>query len=191
MEQLVILLVVGVIAFAKWVIENALKGKDDDGSIDPVPPLPRPRRPVSEPQSEEERMRKFMEALGIPAGSAPPRPVEPRRLKKEPFAEKVPPPLVPPIPKPVRQPEPTFEVESERPAQPILEKKPVEVPSIRTAAGSEVVAVPAAPVLVEARNSPDFKTADLLQMLRSPGNVRSAVVLREILGPPRGLQSNF
>src|SRR5438093_2018877 len=163
-------------------------------------------------ESEEERMRKFFEALGLPPGSAPPkvqRPAQP-----------------PPLPaRPATPRRPAFEARPEsatrarrftEPAQrraqpPSLPSPPQqhETPAIlqpRTAAAERSSAQPifqaAEAIAASARATEQFPSGslpapastqrkDLFAMLKSPGDIRNAIVLREILGAPRGLQSSI
>jgi len=72
--QILIFLVVGGIYFVNWLI--AQSGKS--GKADPPPSSPQQQlgRPIAtqntEKESEGERVRRFMEALGLPTGSLPP-----------------------------------------------------------------------------------------------------------------------
>lgn len=80
MEQLLILVVVGFIALVKWLLENYGRFTPDrDRSTPPEEdePLrrqsPPPRSSPGRVETEEEaRVRRFMEALGLPAGEEPP-----------------------------------------------------------------------------------------------------------------------
>lgn len=181
--------------------------------------------------SEEERMRRFMEALGIPADAAPsaptPPPVRQPPVKREPTIRPVPPIVVaetprwprkeavpPPMPRragmpvpPKRSlvsepvagpvPQPNVPVRTELPE---LEATAVErfraasgdISTMATEAWGEknldVTGVTAVREVGEARVHD--KSKELWQdALRSPGALRSAFILKEILGTPRGLQS--
>lgn len=113
MDQLVVIVLVGLFALGKWALENMGKssGEEDasarrdadadadaqgDPSGDPFgrgrgrggrgqsdPPMR--QQPIPGQEDEEERIRRFMEALGLPAGSAPP----PRRppVQQQPVAD--------------------------------------------------------------------------------------------------------
>ncbi len=73
-----ILLIIAVITLVRWLIQ---KGKEAGRNTQSPSPPPTPNRPIergSETQTEEERVRKFLEALGQPAGTTPPK-VTPRR----------------------------------------------------------------------------------------------------------------
>ena len=92
MEQLFFILVFGLIALVRWLIESGklkkifgdfnsdLNNQNDGKFTNPnTPTFPRqtpPPRPASNLSPEEVRVRKFMEALGLPSDSAPPSPVQ-------------------------------------------------------------------------------------------------------------------
>src|SRR5947207_9299364 len=76
------LLIIAAVALLRWLIQ---KGKGDAQNSETQPPPP-PSQPITrggETQTEEERIRKFLEALGQPAGSAAPK-VAPRRREMQP-----------------------------------------------------------------------------------------------------------
>ncbi len=168
-----ILLLVALVGLVRWLIQKAKEEK-------PAAPSPGPIQRGSESQSEEERIRRFLEALGQPKGTPPPKiaprrkAVQPRIFPNLPPLKTAPPPLPttvstrPPPPLPIQQPQfqraaaldPTFEVQDfAKPvvAEAAVETRPVTGPQLRTRFGS---------------------VQDL----------RSAIVLREIFGPPRSLQ---
>lgn len=173
--------------------------------------------------SEEERMRRFMEALGIPPDTAAPqrgpnptplRPAEPRPAPKRrqvppippfvgqepwntPRKRKVPPPMPPAVPYEERTlstaPAPT--TPAGRIELPPLET--TEVEQFRTLSSGVSAIPPSISPLTseeaEAKSADDVRRKEDRDLwraaLRSPDALRSAFILREILGPPRGLQS--
>jgi len=156
MEQLVILVVIGLISLVNWLIQRSAeireqrKQERESRGIPEGDPFRQEEKvsgefppPIADPAGE---MRKLMEALGIPleTGEAP-RP-EPR----EPAA----PPQLPP---------PVVLVPSARPA--------VEKPTSPSAPTSQLGSAP--------------RTGTLRNSLHSRDSVRQAVILREILGPPK------
>ena len=189
---LVIMLVIGLI---NWLVSK-MKG------IAPVPPA-NPRRPSAQParsrpqasgDSEEERTRRFLEALGVPAGepAPPPRPAQPAVARRRAMA---PPPLPPPrrVPQSLDEEDaPTLPVEQ-------IALRDLEVPDVPEFAtvSSRVSAIPAGAYQPASRgdapapsaSGADPRMADLLATLRTPATLRQAFVMREILGPPRSLQS--
>lgn len=156
MEQLVILVVIGLISLVNWLIQRSAeireqrKKERESRGIPEGNPFRQEEEvsgefppPIADPAGE---MRKLMEALGIPleTGEAP-RP-EPR----EPAApSKLPPPVVL-VPS----------------AKPVVEK-----PLSPSASTPQLGSTP--------------RTGTFRNSLHSRDSVRQAVILREILGPPK------
>jgi hypothetical protein len=122
MEQIFFLILLGVVALVRWlsqVAENKKNAEAERRAGLPqtgggAPPTQVQRAPAD---TEEERIRRFMEALGMPTTSTPPPPVQPRKVEPaappanrefqpiDPFprpqiprAEQPPPPAVPTTP---------------------------------------------------------------------------------------------
>lgn len=191
-DIVVFLILAGIALVFKW-LGSASESETPPTNSSSAPndaPSPRPtERPPAE--SEQERIRRFLEALGAPPGSAPPPPVGPRpapqRRVVTPRAQTPPkvkrgwaqplPPLVT-IPEPVAG--PAFP-----PPAPV--SRPISPPIV-------TVAPPPAPPLVPLVRPGVFPAASprpplsLGELLRSAGSARQAIVLREVLGPPRSLQ---
>jgi hypothetical protein len=197
MEKLVVILVFAAIA----IINKALRKGDttdvpDGGSPPFTPETPTvPVRRLKADQTEEERVRKFMEALGVPPGSV----VQPRKIVRP--------------SQPVRRVQPQVKIEvplpvvtPQTPTPPPVPAQPVagvsqygESGSFRAVSPQEAqaaVAQPAniatAPVGKDAllsTGSTSVPAIDLRALLESPASIRTAFVLREILGPPRSLHS--
>jgi hypothetical protein len=152
------------------------------------------------PKTDEERVREFLEALGAPAGTTPPPKVQPRT--------DIPPrPVVPISPASLPQPFPRDFI---KPVAEKVRKVFTPPPAISTATPPasgetaepgdwlrEEAKVEAAAAKFEsvARVSGEGRAgsselADLnwKEALRSRESVRAALVLREILGPPRALR---
>src|SRR5438874_8711405 len=91
-----VLLIVAAVALLRWLIQ---KGKGEAPNTETPPAPSQPIRRGGESPTEEERIRKFLEALGQPPGSMPPkvaprrRQVEPRIFPKLPRLTTAPPPL--------------------------------------------------------------------------------------------------
>ncbi len=68
MDPLFIFLAVIVISVVKWAMSNRADGQDQTPRSERTTARPNP----SAAQSEQERLRKFLEALGVPAGEMPP-----------------------------------------------------------------------------------------------------------------------
>jgi hypothetical protein len=207
---LVIMLVFGLI---NWVT-NKLK----EGKAKPPPTVARTPRPTDTAPhtrtSEEERMRRFLEALGVPSDDA-------ERPAPQPVPQPVPlpPPIAPrtapaasrtaPPPLPREQPSRDEADTTDEPAEhirlPELQTATVrefETVSSRASAdadgdfvtvSSAISAVPACPRHPETAPAtlPEHRTSAsaLLEKLRSRTDVRTALILSEILRPPRSLRA--
>jgi hypothetical protein len=172
-----ILLIIAAITLIRWLIS---KGKADAQNTESQPPPP-PSQPITrggETQTEEERIRKFLEALGQPAGSAPPK-VMPRRRAVQPKIFSPLPPLTtapPPLPE-------APQIRTATPPPPL----PIEWAAKRSLTPDfevrEVARQTSSEPLPETR-----RTAAARIKLGTPQDLRTAIVLREIFGPPRSLQ---
>ena len=189
-------------------ISKAGKSDSNETSSAPKPQTPRPIQRAPR-ESDADRIRKFLEALGQPPSSTPPPPVLPRTdIPPRRLAPVQPPPVIipgafrlprerrekpdvsqresapleqprgleqivpPPVPAPART---GFEVHEELPVE--LQQLPIMKTPV------EVYAAAARPTVKTA----DFKT-DIATLLASKSSLREAILLREIFGPPRGLQ---
>jgi hypothetical protein len=137
-------------------------------------------------ESDEERIRKFLEALGQPASSRPPPPVAPRtNIPPGPLAP-VQPPRIPTarnilierrrqVVETTKSPEPLAFGLHEAPPLP---KLPALIkPSVETSATA-----------ADSKTKLARTGIDIATFLRSPAALCNAIVLREIFGPPRSLQ---
>lgn len=197
-------LLVLVAVLFRWLISAASKASKESGDTDEsATPPPIPRAPA---QTDEERIRRFLEALGQPAGSTPPPPVERRQMdveraarearqrleqvkraaeqKKKIFVPRsaLPPLTTVPPPLPVESPaamQPRAETEEGPPPERLAALEPMifEVHEA-TQTASPVAHATATPVA----------SINITTLLRSPSGLRNAVILREVLGPPRSLQ---
>jgi hypothetical protein len=212
LDNLLFFLLIAVAALFQLLSKAISKAGKSDSNETSSSPEPRTTRPIQRaPQeSDADRIRKFLEALGQPPSSTPPPPILPRTdIPPRPVAPVQPPPTLVPrswellreerrkrdarrkssppeqaihaeevIPPPVPLPAPSaFEVhEGALPLelqQPPIIKAPVEAYA--------AAARPSA-----ARG--DFKR-DIATLLASKSSLRDAILLREILGTPRGLQA--
>jgi len=190
MNDTLIFLVLGALALIfKWLTRQA-----SDDSEKPAPRLPDEQVPPRQPpQSEEERIRRFLEALGAPPGTRPPPPVRPRRVvapatrpaprpqAKRSWVQPLPPLVTTPKDFGPLQPAPSsFEpVMTEAAPPPVISVPPPQI------------AAPSAPPPASRADAPLRKAPPQLfgALLRSRASIRQAVILREVLGPPRGLQA--
>jgi hypothetical protein len=149
-------------------------------------------------QSEEERMRRFMEALGLPADqpSAPRQPVPPRPMP--PVVVAPPLPARPkPVPRPVPAPPPVVVRSLDELETTTLSVEQISLPTLITPAVHEFETVTSAVSAIHGKAAPRREPSSLPPAasihellhaaLSSPQQLRSAFVLREILGPPVGL----
>jgi hypothetical protein len=188
LDHPIILIIVVAAALLRWLSQRSGAAKPDpERPTVPGQPIPR----GGETQTEEERIRRFLEALGQPATSTPPRKVTPKRQVVEtirwlsepmlPPLTTVPPPL-PSAPISVVEPPPVPTPQME---EPIFKAAPVQE------VGFEVrdLSAPASSDLVPEARGATLEQQTILLKLRSIQGLRSAIVLREIFGPPRSLQT--
>src|SRR5438874_3203092 len=205
---IIIAAIIGISRLVSRISENARKQ-------DQRKPPPRVRaqptaQPVQRtpPKTDEQRVREFLEALGQAPGSTPPAKVQPRtQIPPRPLAPVQPPASMRPFDKP------QFRTWREQAKEIVVlqqptkiappQIKPVIVPSVVPAEASEPgawieqeqaqTAAATKPVIARADDQPSVRaSADAIwkRTLRSPDAVRTAIVLREIFGPPRGVQSS-
>ena len=201
LDNLLFLLLVAVALLFRWLASKAGQTSKDSEESKPrstsTPPTP-PSIPHAPMETDEERIRKFLEALGQPPTSKPPPPIVPRT--QEPARL---PHLRPPIP-------PLFTEPSRRARKVQLPseftKSPYEAkrftPKVAEAAKFEIQEGPAPaappPVIRTAAEAYAIATqpisrtgqteTNIAALLRSRSGLREAIILREIFGPPRSLQ---
>jgi len=212
LDNLLFLLLIAVAALFQLLsktISKAGKSDSNETSSSPRPQTPRPIQRAPR-ESDADRIRKFLEALGQPPSSTPPPPgtdttdIPPRRL--EPVQ---PPPVIPGMWRLPRE-------RREKPDVSQRESAPLEQPSRLQEIVPPTVPLPAAPAFevheplpVELQQPPIIKTPaeayaatkafgvaepadskmNIATLLVSKSSLREAILLREILGPPRGLQA--
>lgn len=195
-DQLIFILLIALAGLFKLLTNKAGQTQRDDepprGSTTSSPAnQPRPTA-----ESDEERIRRFLEALGQPTSSTPPPPVVSRKT--------APRPTVVPQVKPFGSPLPpltTRPLDSPRETPPALPRqvsaaKPpaVSIPAVAPPTFEVHTAVSVeAPVETYAMPVPagmesTEPAADLSNLLGSTSALRNAIILREIFGPPRSLQ---
>jgi hypothetical protein len=206
LDNLLFLLFVALAIFFQILTRAATKGRRRPGDTTRRSTSPsQMSRPISgdADETDEQRIRKFLEALGQPTTSKPPAPVAPRPTYQKPTVlPHVPPPLrspLPPLttrppdlPREIRLPGQTPPTREARTFQPRVAEAPafevqqgpallVPLPIIKTAA--EAYAMETKPIAKSADARIDIAT-----LLRSTSGLRDAIILREIFGPPRSLQ---
>jgi hypothetical protein len=146
------------------------------------------RAPV---ESDAERIRRFLEALGQPTGSRPPPPVVPRT--------DIPPRPLAPVKPPTAHVLTPWKLtrEERRKRHVILQETPVVRPPVIESQERQVqIEPPSDTKLPEGADATPadskIKTAyaatDIAGFLHSSTGQRNAIILREIFGPPRSLQ---
>jgi hypothetical protein len=173
-----ILILIALVTLIRWLLEKAKTSSQKTESPPPTPDTPVPRG--SETQTEEERIRRFMEALGQKPGSTPPPKVTARRRA-------MPPTVFPRLPQLKTVPP----VLPKRPAAP--PPLPVEIPTIVAAKiSASDFQVHDVPRQTSSEPAPEAsrKAARYAGQIKlgTPQDLRTAIVLREIFGPPRSLQ---
>jgi hypothetical protein len=220
MEQIFFLILLALVGLIRWIVQAAEEKRNAEAAKRAAP-SPQPNAPVERApaQSEEERIRRFMEALGVPTTAAPPAPKPPRRevQPKQPRVAKRKVMPVDPFPAPrTRLPEPAPVVTTPPPIvvvpPAVLEPRPASRPP--TTASPPVVTT-------LQRTAPEFEVAEVdwqsedpsqtgsvtgaeslvrqdviaadrswATRLATPESLRDAIVLREIFGAPRSMQQS-
>jgi len=185
----IILLIIVAAAVLRWLWQKAAAEKDPERPTAPDEPIP----PSGESRTEEERIRRFLEALGQPTTSSPPPKVTPKRetpkrtILPEPKLHRLPPltTVPPPLPPPIWAQPVLIEEAAPRPVE-----KRIFRPAISQEARFEVqdLGVESLEDLSSEGRRAATRQRELIPDLASPRGLRSAIVLREIFGPPRGLQ---
>jgi len=189
-ENLLFILLIAMAALLRLLATKAGEAKKRPPKSDQRPTqTPQVSQPIrrASVESDQERIRKFLEALGQPTTAKPPPPIVPRTdIPPRPVAPVRPPPIPTArdiltrrkrqIIEPTKYlaPAPTFEHHETPPAHelPAANKSLVEPYAIDTESKAKVGRV----------------GTDIATLLRSPAGLRDAIVLREILGLPRSLQ---
>jgi hypothetical protein len=181
LDHPVILIIAIAAALLRWLWQKS-RTENQDAERPTVPGEPIPRG--GETQTEEERIRRFLEALGQPAGSPPPKKVTPKRETRPtlfptlPPLTSAPPPLPVPL-TPAAPPPPPIPIQRVFTPAPVQEAN-FEVRDLGAQTSSGLV--PGSRRSIAQQQSLSVK-------LRSAQGLRDAIILREIFGPPRSLQA--
>lgn len=202
MESIFFLVLVAVVGLLRWLsqaVENKRNAEAEKQSGPPAAAVPSARRA---PESEEERVRKFFEALGVPAAEAPPPKVPPRPAAPQPARadrkfmpvdafpvprgrSNVPPVVVAaPPPLPVETAPAEKVTRKTKPAVVVGNVPPIRLPRTMLSSAFEVQELGAD----EEAEATSAMTSSLISRLGTSQGLRDAIVLREIFGPPRSLQ---
>jgi hypothetical protein len=213
LDTLLFILLIAVAILFQLLTRLASKarqaGENPENEMRRSTSAPRTRPLISQApvESDEERIRKFLEALGQPPTSRPPPPVVPRTdIPPRPLAPVKPPTAhVPPPWKLTREErrkrmvilQENLQPESTRRAEKISVPKATVAPAFEVYEGpllAEPTSIIKTPVeAYAAATRPVAKSeelrADIATLLASTSGLRDAIILREILGPPRGLRA--
>jgi len=184
MEQLVLLVIIGLISLINWVMQKAADKREQaqlereskreskrNVYTQPSPgPVQRPARRAAGPPQDP--FKDLMDALGLPSDQLPPPPVARREVivEEEEFAS------VEDTPPPVPQPAP-------QPRTPRWQPPTVRRPDAKTAQLASAFSA------VGDKPAPVHRGSKVRDLLANRDSQRQAVILAEILGTPRGLVS--
>ena len=185
-------------------VNKARKSDSNETSSSPGPQTPRPIQRAPR-ESDVDRIRKFLEALGQPPSSIPPSPVLPRTdIPPRRLAPVQPPPVIPGVrrlPRERAEKPDVSQTESNRIEQPGRLQEIAPVPVAATFEVHEALPVePQQPSNIKTPVESDATASQVLAkragskkniatLLGSKSSLREAILIREILGPPRGLQA--
>jgi hypothetical protein len=212
LDNLLFFLLIAVAALFQLLskaISKAGKSDSNETSSSPGPERPRPIQRAPR-ESDADRIRKFLEALGQPPSSTPPTPVLPRTdIPPRPVAPVQPPPTLVPRPWELLREErrkrdarrksspPEQEIHAEEVIPPPVPAPAAPAFEVHEALPIELQQPPITEPPVEAYTATqafgDAKRADpkmnIATLLASKSSLRDAILLREILGTPRSLQA--
>lgn len=185
-DTIAFVVLVIIASFFRWISKEAEKTKRKTEQ----PQTTTPRRPLAQPRTEndEERVRRFLEALGQSGSSQPPPPIRTRSItsKEKPVVARrkvfsaLPPLTTVPPPLPV-------EAELPNPPPPVIEPAVARAGVPLTGTKEKIAALALTEFPETARESSRY--AEVVTMLSSGRGLRDAIILREIFGPPRSLQA--
>lgn len=185
---------IAIAALLRWLSQRAESSQRQANEAEPKAAQPSIAQPRDN-QSDEERTRRFLEALGQPATSKPPPKITQRpEAQKRTVAPRRPigpvlPPLTtrpPEVPKDSRP--PVIAAERQKTLPPTATFAPGSAYEVRTVESTK--RADDRPALLFDTLTPAAGPSEALRsLLRTPSAVRNAIVLREILGEPRGLRA--
>lgn len=195
----IFILLIAAAALFRWLAQRA--ARSEEGRGDNTRTTEDSGRSVLETrrvaQTDEERVRRFMEALGQPTTSKPPPKIAPRPFPKQVVLPRRPiGPVLPTLttrpadpPPGGGAPAPPARLLQPRPARLQPSAQPPSSFEVRDVDGTraeERLVAPGNPAGSEASSPP---TRGIVARLATASALRDAIVLREIFGPPRGLET--
>lgn len=211
-QNIIFIIIAAIIGISRLIsrITEQSKKQSQRGPQTPQPPQNRPEEmePIqrARPKTDDERVREFLEALGQPAGTAPPPKIPPRtQIPPRPLAPVQPPASIRPFAKPkfrtwkeqvkeiivLQQPAAPKPPEIKRTLVPPPVPVAANEPGAWIAQEQAQAGLATKTVAQEVMGQPPISaSADAIwkKALRSPDALKTAIILREIFGPPRGLQ---
>jgi hypothetical protein len=209
-QNIIFIIIAAIVAISRLVSRISEESKKQSQRRRQPPQRPPPqaeiRQPIqrTRPKTDEERVREFLEALGQPAGAAPPPKTQPRtQIPPRPLAPVQPPASTRPFGKRefrtwwkqakeivvLQQPAKIVPPEIKRVVVPAEANEPdawIAPEQAQTGTATKMA-------VARTDDQPSVRaSADTIwkQALRSPNAARTAIILREIFGPPRGVQSS-
>jgi hypothetical protein len=210
LDNLLFFLLIAVAALFQLLSKTINKAKKSDSNETSSSPRPQTPQPIQRAprESDADRIRKFLEALGQPPSSTPPSPVPPRtNIPPRPLAPVQPPPALQRV----------WRLPRERAEKPDVSQREITtieqlnrlqqtVPPVVPASAAATFEVheafqvepqqPSVKTVVESDATESQMVAkragskrDIATLLASTSSLRQAILIREILGPPRGLQA--
>lgn len=183
-------LLVPVVVLAVWVLSHLFRSAEElkERRVEPGQPAP-PEAPRSEVEKFLDEINRMRRQPAAPRPAPPPTAMKdiPEVIPVEP-PRPAPPPQIRPLPRPpaVRAANPTTLQPPRPPQAKQVKTRRVEPPRPVVAPPALTLATPdAAPAVVSFQHAPSPAVTQMLGMLRNPASVRAAVLLQEVLGPPR------
>ena len=212
LDNLLFFLLIAVAALFQLLSKAVSRAGKSESDKTPSAPRPQTPRPIQRAprESDADRIRKFLEALGQPPTSTPPPPVAPRTdIPPRRLAPVQPPPVIPGawrLAREQRQKPDVSQRKTPTPEQPSRVREIISSPRPAPAAAAFEVHEAARPLEVQQQpivrtpvetyataNQAGVQRADFKMnyatLLGSKSGLREAIIVREIFGPPRGLQA--
>jgi len=197
----IFILLILVAGLFRWLAQRAEEKRKRSGDTAESARQRESAAPARGGEQTEERVRRFLEALGQPTSSKPPSKIAPRKLvEPRPVVAHFPPitptlpPLTtapPPLPEyPAPAPQPMTTVASEQIA-PLRTREPAvfEVAPVQPTTTSKVRRDAAMRSGLTSSRNVARDLTPLAARLATAEGLRDAIVVREVFGPPRSLQT--